>query len=442
MMKATAYRNNNNLTVVAAIIVGFITICLFPINHCTLPAATAAVVSSHLPRTADTRLRNEAPNDAKRNTRTATSTYSTIGSNNIITIPLIPRSVILQRRLDAGATTVLPKTRRPPLSKYHLLPEIQSSSAASAGGDNDTNVVLSSTAAQIAGLFQGKWTHYVDLWCGTPPQRQTVIVSTGSSVTAFPCKECKSCGVPDYHIDALYNETASTSFTKLTCTDCLRGTCNGNECTLGMSYQEGSSWSAFEALDLCYVGGFHDRPIQKDDQNPDGLDPFHAPAFAFPMKFACQTNITGLFKTHLADGIMGMGVAAASFWLQMFYAKRIPAKAFSLCFSRKDVSERNGTESGAMSLGGIDTRLHDTPLVYTPFESSTGLFVVHIRKLYLRAGGGGLSALSKDANIQVLRVDVDENTLNVGYVSVDSGTTVSAQSFFVQFDRLLLSSYN
>jgi hypothetical protein len=96
--------------------------------------------------------------------------------------------------------------------------------------------------------------------------------------------------------------------------------------------------------------------------------------------------------------------------------------------SRKDDADRNGTESGAMSLGGTDTRLHDTPLVYTPFESSNGFYVVHIRKIYLRAGGGGLSALSKDASIRVLQVDVDENTLNMGHVIVDSGTTVRVQS--------------
>jgi hypothetical protein len=431
-MATAAYRKNINMKVVIAKIVGLIALCLFPLNHYTFHVATASKVSSHLPKTSETFLRNDVPN-AERNTRATSATTissSVIGINNLITIPLISHSVILQRRLDAaGTTTSLPKTQRPPYSKYHLLRELQSSSASSAGDDN-TNVVVSTTAAQIAGLFQGYGTHYADLWCGTPPQRQTVIVDTGSGVTAFPCNECKSCGVSDYHIDTLYDETASSSFTKLTCTECFRGTCNRykDECTLGMSYQEGSSWNAFEASDLCYVGGFHDRPVQKDDQNPDDLDPFHAPAFAFPMKFGCQTHLEGLFITQLADGIMGMDVATAAFWSQMFDAKRITAKAFSLCYSRKDDADRKGTESGAMSLGGTDTRLHDTPLVYTPFESTNGFYVVHIRKIYLRAGGGGLSALSKDASIQVLQVDVDENTLNMGHVIVDSGTTVRVQS--------------
>lgn len=42
-------------------------------------------------------------------------------------------------------------------------------------------------------LFQGMGTHYSFLWVGTPPQRASVIVDTGSHHTAFPCVGCK-CG--------------------------------------------------------------------------------------------------------------------------------------------------------------------------------------------------------------------------------------------------------
>eukprot|EP00551_Chaetoceros_affinis_P020525 CAMPEP_0203740334 /NCGR_PEP_ID=MMETSP0092-20131115/49508_1 /ASSEMBLY_ACC=CAM_ASM_001090 /TAXON_ID=426623 /ORGANISM="Chaetoceros affinis, Strain CCMP159" /LENGTH=139 /DNA_ID=CAMNT_0050626721 /DNA_START=114 /DNA_END=530 /DNA_ORIENTATION=+ len=54
---------------------------------------------------------------------------------------------------------------------------------------------------EVGGLYQGYGTHYVDLWVGSPPQRQTVIVDTGSGVTAFPCTGCNDCGM-DYHVDS------------------------------------------------------------------------------------------------------------------------------------------------------------------------------------------------------------------------------------------------
>lgn len=42
-----------------------------------------------------------------------------------------------------------------------------------------------STSYETGALYQGYGTHYLDLWVGTPPQRQTVIVDTGSSITAL-----------------------------------------------------------------------------------------------------------------------------------------------------------------------------------------------------------------------------------------------------------------
>ena len=41
----------------------------------------------------------------------------------------------------------------------------------------------------------------------------------------------------------------------------------------------------------------------------DHIDPVDASQFAFELKFGCQTSITGLFVTQLADGIMGMEVS-------------------------------------------------------------------------------------------------------------------------------------
>jgi Xylanase inhibitor N-terminal len=225
----------------------------------------------------------------------------------ILSFPLLPHAVVQRRRLEEGRSPLPSRIERPRHSKYNN---------ASSNVDHIRRVQSDySESEQVAGLFQGYGTHYVDLWCGSPPQRQTVIVDTGSSVTAFACSECQDCGVPDYHIDALYDETKSTTFEKLSCSECLEGSCGfSSECLIDVSYQEGSSWSAYEASDTCYVGGFHDRPLQKDNGTTtlDNIDPLYAPSLAFDMKFGCQTAITGLFQTQLEDGIMGTKTRVSS----------------------------------------------------------------------------------------------------------------------------------
>jgi hypothetical protein len=48
-------------------------------------------------------------------------------------------------------------------------------------------------ANMTAPLFEGIGTHYSFIWVGTPPQRVSVIMDTGSHHTAFPCVGC-NCG--------------------------------------------------------------------------------------------------------------------------------------------------------------------------------------------------------------------------------------------------------
>ena len=158
----------------------------------------------------------------------------------------------------------------------------------------------------MSALYRGYGTHYVDLWVGTPiPQRQTVIVDTGSSVTAFPCKGCKKCGFDDieYHLDSYFDPTLSQTFQKVSCKKCKLGTCNQSDktCQIGLSYVEGSSWQAYEALDLVSTGGTHNQTTKKQhlQQNATSTNPFQT-----RIHFGCQMSVTGLFRTQLADGIM------------------------------------------------------------------------------------------------------------------------------------------
>jgi hypothetical protein len=257
-----------------------------------------------------------------------------------------------------------------------------------------------------------------------------VIVDTGSGVTAFPCSKCNDCGAPKYHIDNYFMEADSSTFNHVGCKEgqqCTgRGRCNGGEsgeCIISMSYQEGSSWTAYEAVDKCYVGGPHEFPLTKDSGEED-IDPGHASHFAYDMIFGCQTHLTGLFKTQLADGIMGMDQGNLSYWNQMFASGKMgDAKQFSLCFSRPPTADRKGTEAGAMTLGGADPRLHESDMVWSSNSGSSGFFQAPIRAVYLRHGSGGESAKSADPNAEVIKLAISESDLNKGSVIVDSGTT-------------------
>jgi hypothetical protein len=135
-----------------------------------------------------------------------------------------------------------------------------------------------------------------------------------------------------------------------------------------------------------------------------------------------------LFKTQLADGIMGMDMKGESFWSQMFEAGKMgDSKQFSLCFSRQPTADRKGIEAGALTLGGSDVRFHASPMVFTSKASGgrSGFFSVKVRNIYLRDGQGGESVKSKrkDPTDGLYPLDVSYATMNTGGVIVDSGTT-------------------
>lgn len=76
-----------------------------------------------------------------------------------------------------------------------------------------------------------------------------------------------------------------------------------------------------------------------------------------------------------------------------------------------------------MTLGGSDTRLHSTQMVYANQPKNNGWFTVRIRAMYLRRGGGE-SVLSNSADAKVQKLEgITEEHLNSGDVIVDSGTT-------------------
>lgn len=347
----------------------------------------------------------------------------------------------------------------------------------------------------VGALYEGYGTHYVDIWIGTPPQRQTVIVDTGSSVAAFPCApgcddEDDSCGL-GYHIDLPFPTSTSSTFQVVHCKECqLTGACRSNShggyCPVSVRYMEGSSWSAFEALDWIYLGGLHDHPLtiqqetssqqqkfgqdeeiaveafqpnpslnethsqqtpdakqqdmllvdaapqsqqqqkQQDSTSTNGEDPSSAVDFRFPLHFGCQTELTGLFQTQLADGIMGMENTNVAAWKQATnYLGLNPS--FSLCFSHPSHNAQNET-AGALTLGGVDGNLHYSHMVYAKNIHSSGWYGVQVTRLYwINQTYSDVDDDDDDMTTDSAIVPIDSisDIINAGGngVIVDSGTT-------------------
>eukprot|EP01038_Epipyxis_sp_PR26KG_P007871 gene7871-10685_t len=244
---------------------------------------------------------------------------------------------------------------------------------------------LDALGSELTPLFPGYGTHYSYIYVGTPPQRQSVIIDTGSHFTAFPCKGCSQCG---QHTDSYWDPDNSTTVIK----------CTAHDCVISQSYTEGSSWRAVKITDKLWVGGAGPTLIP------------HVDSYAVDFMFGCQSSETGLFRTQLADGIMGMSIGDDTLPNQLVKQGVAKSKIFALCF-------RVG--GGIMTLGGVDQRLNSkNGIRFVEMQSkSSGWFGVKVLDIILT---------SEDINAKFKSVPLGADSLkcNIGKGTiVDSGTT-------------------
>ena len=195
--------------------------------------------------------------------------------------------------------------------------------------------------AKLRALYQGYGTHYVDLWVGTPPQRQTVIIDTGSSVTAFPCSGCDHCGSnpatgEQYHLDDDFDTSASSTYREKACDPSVRAPCDlgmclahshngqamGHHCQVTVSYAEGSSWTAVEGVDVVYPAGPHEEALEtREEMLEAGVgtgmgDMNQGNDFSwmdFRLKFGCQSKVSdGILNSSYSSPFHGCSTILAS----------------------------------------------------------------------------------------------------------------------------------
>jgi transcription elongation factor Elf1 len=200
---------------------------------------------------------------------------------------------------------------------------------------------------------------------GSPPQRQTLIVDTGSRLTAFPCQpHCPNCGT---HASDQFHLDKSSSYEVMPCSSCLlskTNTCYNDRCEIEQSYTEGSSWRAFEVVDKVWLG--------TEDENASVEE--HK-SYAVPFTFGCQVAEEGLFKQQYADGIMGLSMYTQTLAGTFHQYNSIPHESFSLCFNKV---------GGYLALGGTAQNHHLAPMQFTPFATkNTWYYSVTVNSVYV-----------------------------------------------------------
>lgn len=185
--------------------------------------------------------------------------------------------------------------------------------------------------------------YYLEAYVGTPPQKKSLIIDTGSHLTIFPCGGCTKCR---NHIYKVFNTTASRTFKDIDPEKTYFGwQCADKSvkhvCKFEQGYTEGSDYSGYFGIDnFLFENELNDGEKTKNHRHI----------------FGCAMKETGEFYTQEADGIIGIGVAQTTRTINPptildieLMEKRIDKQTFAICIAK------NG---GEFSLGDWNSALH------------------------------------------------------------------------------------
>jgi len=259
-------------------------------------------------------------------------------------------------------------------------------------------------------LLAKSGTHHLRLYVGQPPTLRTLIVDTGSRLSAWTCHPCPTCQKGERY-NPSKSSTSSLTLENfhlaeaVSCVDChfknISVCSKKDTCRLEQRYTEGSTWQADEVNDLVSVSvGAHSSDYEESL--------FQA---SFPFTFGCQTKLSGLFATQWADGILGMAHSPYSLHsalIEAVYPDRNNTSQFSLCLSR---------DNGFMAVGGVLLERHRSAMEVTPMIQSMtvrkGMYGVKVTQLWMN-----------DTCIGCHKPGVVNDAFNTGKGTIlDSGTT-------------------
>lgn len=157
-------------------------------------------------------------------------------------------------------------------------------------------------AAMTVPMHYESGSHHIYVWVGSPkPQKQILILDTGSRYMAFPCEPCPDCGS---HASAKYfDDKQSSTHRDNYHPDCVFATkrkkdATDDSCNFDQTYLEGSSWKAKEVEDLVWLA-------TADEEESVEV---YMPHMAIPFTFGCQNHVTGYFvhQVHSRRKLLGV----------------------------------------------------------------------------------------------------------------------------------------
>ena len=96
--------------------------------------------------------------------------------------------------------------------------------------------------------------YYITMYFGTHQQPQTLIVDTGSSVAAIPCKHFCEMGKCGKHINNYYDSNMSSAFMLYNCKEVDCKCTSQDKCRFYQGYAEGSRYEGYIAKDVLFFG--------------------------------------------------------------------------------------------------------------------------------------------------------------------------------------------
>lgn len=250
------------------------------------------------------------------------------------------------------------------------------------------------TSPVVSGSTLGSGQYFVDFFLGTPPQKFSLIVDSGSDLLWVQCSPCRQCYAQD---SPLYSPANSSTFAPVPCLS--------SECLL-IPATEGFP------CDFRYPGACAYEYRYGDSSSSKGVFAYESATVdgirIDKVAFGCGSDNQGSFAA--AGGVLGLGQGPLSFGSQVGYAY---GNKFAYCL----VNYLDPTSVSSSLIFGDEliSTIHDleyTPMVSNP--SSPTLYYVKIKKVMV---SGEVLAIPESA----WSIDF----LGNGGSIFDSGTTVT-----------------